>query len=226
MTICEYGQRAPRHRARRKRRPNYGPVIVLALVCAGIFAAGFFTGRHTSQAAMTLPEPVLESTTPTPEATETPTATPAPTEEPVLWRDDIVTDGNLLAYDLQETMQACCEEYGVPYALALAVADVESRFDPDATSGTNDYGLMQINQVNHGWFLEQDIDPMTYTGNIEAGVMLLGDYLTAYGEPELAVMAYNCGPSGAQSLWASGTYSTEHSRKVMARFEYWTSILE
>lgn len=94
MTTCEYGQRAPRHRARRKRRPNYGPVMA-----------------------------VLESTTPTPEATETPTATPAPTEEPVLWRDDIVTDGNLLAYDLQETMQACCEEYGVPYALALAVAD-------------------------------------------------------------------------------------------------------
>lgn len=216
MTTCEYGQRAPGHRARRKRRPNYGPVIVLALVCAGIFAAGFLTGRHTSRAAMTLPEPVLESTT----------ATPAPTEEPVLWRDDIVTDGNLLAYDLQETMQACCEEYGVPYALALAVADVESRFDPDATSGTNDYGLMQINQVNHGWFLEQGIDPMTYTGNIEAGVMLLGDYLTAYGEPELAVMAYNCGLSGAQSLWASGTYSTEHSRKVMARFDYWTSILE
>lgn len=226
MTTCEYSQRAPGHRARRKRRPNYGPVIVLALVCAGIFAAGFFTGRHTSQAAMTLPEPVLESTTPTPEATETLTATPAPTEEPVLWRDDIVTDGNLLAYDLQETMQAYCEEYGVPYALALAVADVESRFDPDATSGTNDYGLMQINKVNHGWFLEQGIDPMTYTGNIEAGVMLLGDYLTAYGEPELAVMAYNCGPSGAQSLWASGTYSTEHSHKVMARFEYWTSILE
>lgn len=226
MTTHENGQRAPRHRARRKRRCNYGPAIALALVCAAIFAAGFFTGRHTSQAAMTLPEPVLESTTPTPEATETPTATPAPTEEPVLWRDDIVTDGNLLAYDLQETMQACCEEYGVPYALALAVADVESRFDPDATSGTNDYGLMQINQVNHGWFLEQGIDPMTYTGNIEAGVMLLGDYLTAYGEPELAVMAYNCGPSGAQSLWASGTYSTEHSHKVMARFEYWTSILE
>lgn len=52
-----------------------------------------------------------------------------PSTEEVLWRDDIVTDGNLLDYDLQVTMQACCEEYGVPYALALAVADVESRFD-------------------------------------------------------------------------------------------------
>lgn len=228
MTTCEYGQRAPRHRARRKRRPNYGPVIVLALMCAGIFAAGYCVGMSSATTAEpTLPEPVLESTaTPEPTAEPSEAPTPNPSPEAVLWRDDIVTDGNLLAYDLQETMQACCEEYGVPYALALAVADVESRFDPDATSGTNDYGLMQINQVNHGWFLEQGIDPMTYTGNIEAGVMLLGDYLTAYGEPELAVTAYNCGPSGARSLWASGTYSTEHSRKVMARFEYWTSVLE
>lgn len=91
---------------------------------------------------------------------------------------------------------------------------------------TNDYGLMQINKVNHGWLLEQGIDPMTPAGNIEAGVLFLSDYLTAYGDPEMAIMAYNCGPSGAQKLWASGTYHTEHSTKVMDRFDYWTSILE
>ena len=68
------------------------------------------------------------------------------------------------------------------------------------------------------------IDPMTPAGNIEAGVLFLSDYLTAYGDPELAVMAYNCGPSGAQNLWAAGTYSTDHSRKVMDRFDYWTSV--
>lgn len=212
MTTHEIGQRAPSRHARRKRRRNYGPVIILALVCAAIFAAGYCVGVSAADKAVpTLPESVLESS-----------ATP----EAVLWRDDIVTDGNLLDYDLQVTMQACCEEYGVPYALALAVADVESRFDPDAASSTNDYGLMQINQVNHGWLLEQGIDPMTPAGNIEAGVLFLSDYLTAYGDPELAVMAYNCGPSGAQNLWAAGTYSTDHSRKVMDRFDYWTSVLE
>lgn len=207
-----------RRPAKRKRRPNYRPVIFLALVCAAIFAAGYCVGvRAADKAAPTLPEPVQESTS-TPEPTNEPSEVPS-TEE-VLWRDDIVTDGNLLDYDLQVTMQACCEEYGVPYALALAVADVESRFDPDATSNTNDYGLMQINKVNHGWLLEQGIDPMTPAGNIEAGVLFLSDYLTAYGDPEMAIMAYNCGPSGAQKLWASGTYHTEHSIKVMDRFDY------
>lgn len=209
MTTHEIGQRAPSRHARRKRRRNYGPVIILALVCAAIFAAGYCVGVSAADKAVPSVAP-----------------TPSPTTEAVLWRDDIVTDGNLLDYDLQVTMQACCEEYGVPYALALAVADVESRFDPDAASSTNDYGLMQINQVNHGWLLEQGIDPMTPAGNIEAGVLFLSDYLTAYGDPELAVMAYNCGPSGAQNLWAAGTYSTDHSRKVMDRFDYWTSVLE
>lgn len=218
MTTHENGQRAPRHRARRKRRRNYGPAIALALVCAAIFAAGYYAGVSAA-------EPVLESTA-TPEASVAPSPTPTPSPEAVLWRDDIVTDGNLLDYDLQMTMQACCEKYGVPYALALAVADVESRFDPTATSGTNDYGLMQINQVNHGWLLEQGIDPMTPEGNIEAGVLFLSDYLTAYGDPEMAIMAYNCGPGGAQKLWAAGTYHTEHSQKVMARFDHWTSVLE
>ena len=171
MTTHENGQRAPRHRARRKRRRNYGPAIALALVCAAIFAAGYYAGVSAAEKAEpSLPEPVLESTA-TPEASVAPSPTPTPSPEAVLWRDDIVTDGNLLDYDLQMTMQACCEKYGVPYALALAVADVESRFDPTATSGTNDYGLMQINQVNHGWLLEQGIDPMTPEGNIEAGVL-------------------------------------------------------
>ena len=226
MTTHKNGQRAPRHRARRKRRRNYGPAIALALVCAAIFAAGYYAGVSAAEKAEpSLPEPVLESTA-TPEASVAPSPTPTPSPEAVFWRDDIVTDGNLLDYDLQMTMQACCEKYGVPYALALAVADVESRFDPTATSGTNDYGLMQINQVNHGWLLEQGIDPMTPAGNIEAGVLFLSDYLTAYGDPEMAIMAYNCGPGGAQKLWAAGTYHTEHSQKVMARFDHWTSVLE
>ena len=219
MSTREIDRKAASHRARH----NYGPVILLALMCAVVFTAGYCAG--TSATENLEPEPVLESAPQAPEDA-TSTAPFAEEEVVVLWRDDIVTDGNFLDYDLQVTMQVCCEEYGVPYALALAVADVESRFDPDATSNTNDYGLMQINQVNHGWLLEQGIDPMTPAGNIEAGVLFLSDYLTAYGDPELAVMAYNCGPSGAQNLWAAGTYSTDHSRKVMDRFDYWTSVLE
>ena len=70
------------------------------------------------------------------------------------------------------------------------------------------------------------MDPLTYAGNIEAGVYMIGQQLEAYGDPELAVMAYNNGPTGARRLWDAGIYQTEHSRKVMEAFERWTSILE
>ena len=63
MTTHEIGQRAPSRHARRKRRRNYGPVIILALVCAAIFAAGYCVGVSAADKAVpTLPEPVLEST--------------------------------------------------------------------------------------------------------------------------------------------------------------------
>lgn len=142
------------------------------------------------------------------------------------YRDDIVSDGRLLSYELQEFMQDCCEEYGVPYALALAIAEVETHFDPDAVSRTGDYGLMQINECNHEWLLEKGFDVMTYEGNIEAGIYIISDHLANYGDVELALMAYNCGASGARKLWAAGQYQTDYSRKVMAAFEYWTSVLE
>lgn len=141
-------------------------------------------------------------------------------------RDDITSDGRLLSRDLQEIMQDYCSEYGVPYALALAIAEVETHFDPDAVSSGGDYGLMQINTCNHKWLSEMGIDVMTYEGNIEAGIYIISQHLGNYKEPELALMAYNSGPTGAKQLWDAGTYQTDYSRKVMAAFEHWTSVLE
>lgn len=174
------------------------------------------TAPVATTSAVTSPIPVFVSM-------PTPTVEPTPAHR---YRDDIVSDGRLLSYDLQEFMQDCCEEYGVPYALALAIAEVETHFDPDAVSGTGDYGLMQINTCNHEWLAEKGIDVMTHEGNIEAGIYIISQHLVKYGEPELALMAYNCGATGAKRLWDAGTYQTDYSRKVMTAFEYWTSVLE
>ena len=138
----------------------------------------------------------------------------------------IVSDGNLLSPELQKIMQEKCEEYGVPYALALALADQESRFDPDAVSGTNDHGLMQINTINFEWLRERGIDPLTYEGNIEAGVLILSKAINRYGDYGLALMAYNCGDTGAKRLWDAGTYSTKYSREVLERYNKWVQIVE
>lgn len=128
--------------------------------------------------------------------------------------------------ELQKTMYICCEKYGVPLALALAVAEKESEFNPDAVSKTSDFGLMQINTCNFEYLLEKGIDPCTYEGNIEAGVLLLGENLELYGDEGLAVMAYNCGRAGARRLWADGVYSTSYSRDVMELYEKWLGVTE
>ena len=137
-----------------------------------------------------------------------------------------MSDGRLLAYDLQEIAQDYCEVYNVPYALVLAIAEVETHFDPHAVIPNQDYGLMQINQINHEWLQGLGMDPLTHAGNIEAGVYIIGSYLDRYGDIERALMAYNNGPGGAQKLWDVGVYQTDYTRKVMTALEHWTSILE
>lgn len=216
----EARQRSRRCRQRRRARKVRRQRIALILfACCAVF--GWACACKNVTPATTPPvEPVASSTV-------TIEPTPVPTVAPISrTRDDIMSDGRLLSYDLQEVMQDYCEEYGVPYALALAIAEVETHFDPDAVSGTGDYGLMQINTINHEWLSELGFDVMTYEGNIEAGIYIISQHLNKYGEPELALMAYNSGPTGAKKLWDAGTFQTDYSQKVMAAFEHWTSVLE
>lgn len=205
-----------RRRARKIRRQR---IAIILIACCGLL---LWMGACKDVEPETAPP-----TEPTASAVVTTEPTAAPTVPPVVrTRDDIISDGRLLSYDLQEMMQDYCEEYGVPYALTLAIAEVETHFDPDAVSGTGDYGLMQINIINHEWLSEKGIDVMTYEGNIEAGIYMISQHLNKYGEPELALMAYNSGPTGAKRLWDAGTFHTDYSQKVMAAFEHWTSVLE
>lgn len=228
MTTREIEARRYIRRCRRRRRAQkvrrQRIALFMIAFCITLFCL-WLSACHKDKAEIDAAPVVTTSATTL--STPAPVLTPTPTVEPVSrTRDDIVSDGRLLSYELQEVMQDFCEEYGVPYALALAIAEVETHFDPDAVSGAGDYGLMQINTCNHEWLAEKGIDVMTHEGNIEAGIYIISQHLEKYGEPELALMAYNCGPTGAKRLWDAGTYQTDYSRKVMTAFEHWTSVLE
>lgn len=127
--------------------------------------------------------------------------------------------------ELQATMLEMCEKYELPFALALAVAEQESNFNPDAVSATDDYGLMQINKVNFDRLREKGIEPLDYEGNIEAGVLILSEAVKKYDDYGLALMVYNCGETGAKKLWEKGIYSTEFSRATMESFNKWDSYI-
>ncbi len=227
-----------RKAARRRQIKAWCIVIGIALA---IFALGVLCGTCVaSNAADKTAAPLLEDTAAPEEETVAPvTGTHADTKpvevdslvELVSTSTEELTpiyqaNPNIpLSDDLQAVTEIMCAKHDVPLALILAIMERESNFNPDAVSPTNDYGLMQINKINFETLRSEGIDPLTYEGNIEAGCKILGEYIKRYGDIELALMAYNCGPTGARRLWDAGTYSTAYTRAVMAAYEKWQGVL-
>lgn len=150
--------------------------------------------------------------------------------EAALLEQGYFSDAIPLPYDLQDIMRTACKEYGCPYPLALAVAEVESNFDAAAVGAVGEVGIMQLNPgpQNTYWInleAETGEDPTTPAGNIICGAYLLGTHMANYGEPEKALMAYNMGPGGAAQAWAAGITSTEYSAKVMEAMDRWEAVL-
>ena len=105
-----------------------------------------------------------------------------------------------LSESLQEYTAYICGQYGVDYDIVLAVMAIESDFKEDIISADGqDYGIMQINRVNHDWLADMGLTNMLDARqNIKAGVHILADLLERYeGDYEMALRAYNCGVSGA-----------------------------
>lgn len=123
-----------------------------------------------------------------------------------------------LSVSLQNYICELADEYEIPAALIIAVINYESNFDSNAISETNDYGLMQINEINFDWLQEElgTIDFLDPFENVEAGIYLLSEFYHKYPESiHLALMAYNMGEAGAQQEWRCGIYSTTYSRDIV-----------
>ena len=140
------------------------------------------------------------------------------------------SDAIPLPYDLQDIMRTACKEYGCPYPLALAVAEVESNFDAAAVGAVGEVGIMQLNPgpQNTYWVnleAETGKDPTDTAGNIVCGVYLLGTHLANYEDTEKALMAYNMGPGGATQAWKAGTTSTGYTAKVMEAADRWAAVV-
>lgn len=118
-------------------------------------------------------------------------------------------DDKLQGYIIEQ-----CAIHDVNPALAFAVIQVESTYNPDCISDGN-YGLMQINECNFGTYgLDDPLDPYE---NARVGVTMLGELLAKY-EWNDAIMAYNMGEYGAFQLWEQGTHDTGYTIKVNTTF--------
>ena len=118
---------------------------------------------------------------------------------------DVDLDG-----ELQEYVIAKAKKADIDPELVLAVMSVESSYRNIVSDDGQDFGLMQINKVNHKWLSEgygitNIMDPKQ---NIDAGIVFLAEYNKKYDELYQILMSYNCGESRAKELWELGLKDT------------------
>jgi soluble lytic murein transglycosylase-like protein len=99
---------------------------------------------------------------------------------------------------------AAANDTGLPLALLTAVAQVESRFQPRATSSAGAQGLLQLMPTTAA---ELNLDAQDPTSNVLAGARYLQHLLSRFDSTDLALAAYNAGPTAVAR--AGGAPNTE-----------------
>lgn len=190
--------------------------IVALLLC---FATWLHTESNTPKEieVQSITAQIIE-VTPTPIVTPQPTQTPIPTPE--LPQYDIPLDK-----DLQQYIYDLCKAEGVHYDVAIGVIKTESNFQADLictnTNGTKDFGLMQVNTINHKWLSKElgitdFLDPYQ---NVKAGLHILSIAYKNSNNVDEALMEFNMGRNTVNKLLNRGITSSVYSRTVLQNKE-------
>jgi len=106
-------------------------------------------------------------------------------------------------------------ETGVPLSLLVATAYEESRMDPDARSAAGAVGLLQLMPATARALRLHGEDP---AANVVAGARYLRQLLDRFGSVELALAAYNAGPTAVERFGGAPTIATlRYVKNIEAR---------
>ena len=111
-----------------------------------------------------------------------------------------------VAADLSEVVYETALQQGIDPELAFRLVQLESRFQVRAHSRAGAIGLAQVQletakYYDAGITLDGLYDPAT---NVRIGLRFLRDLLNKYGDVEMALLAYNWGPSRLKQLLSEG----------------------
>ena len=108
---------------------------------------------------------------------------------------------------------------GVSPYLALSVAYAESRLRQSTKDGvvTSPKGALGLMQLMPATAKELNVDPKDADQNIKGGIMYLKQMTERFGDPMLAVAAYNHGPEG--SFFTKNANLPEETRNYLKNIE-------
>lgn len=98
------------------------------------------------------------------------------------------------------TFRDAANNAGVPLAMLVAVAKVESHLKPGASSSAGAHGLLQVLPATAA---ELDLDAYVTRDNVLAGARYLRQMLDRFQSTELALAAYNAGPTAVEQKGAA-----------------------
>lgn len=133
--------------------------------------------------------------------------------------------------ELQKHIVDTCGEYGIVPEIVFAMIDQESDFDANAMGDSgNSYGLLQIQQRYHKGRMEKlgCTDLLDPYQNVQVGVDYLAELYGKYGDIEMALVAYNCGVTGAKETYFDhGQYWSVYSQEALEQAdEYLRGMIE
>jgi soluble lytic murein transglycosylase-like protein len=101
---------------------------------------------------------------------------------------------------VQDMVVAEAQRQGVDLNLALAVAQQESGFNPNAVSSAGAIGVFQLMPATAA---QLGVNPYDAQKNIQGGITYLRQMLSMFGDPATALAAYNWGPGAVRNAQAA-----------------------
>ena len=124
-------------------------------------------------------------------------------------------DQNTRAYYMNLAREAA-RRYGVPEDLFISLIEQESRFNPTAESPKGAYGLTQLMPDTAA---ELGVNPRDVRENLAGGAQYLNQMMTRFPDLNMALAAYNAGPTLVSELGRVPNYreTQDYIKNILGR---------